>query len=286
MESLVSVIGWIIYAVLELRQEILTAFAYVDAALILLGLIIYTRIRRQRHTFGKEKRTMSWRRRNQDEELLKDLGLWVEPVLEKGERVMRDLEVASTLPDVDQVKIQRFHEQIAGASKELRKILRVGVGPETIKGIKAQVKQLHAASYEAERTILGTKIKTDRYAWTVSGRVANFNASTQGIIEVDDRYHRVCQYLGLDPDRYVPRDALGNAVASFYGVELLEMFAATAGIDEVPHPAMTARQLLPSLGADDDGVGLLPRPDRSDVEVISADDPMAATQSHRARRDE
>ena len=266
MEVFVAAISWIVYLVTELRQEILTAFAYVDAPLYLLALITYLRVRRLRRQKGRGD---MFGRRSVEDELFDAWVDVVETTAAAADEAIPLIDYAlAELPNIDdECEIRRSRDVLSEFSKELRKGLAPAIGPETIRGVKESVRRTWDAINKTEDIRIRAKLAKDAHAFGVAGTVDKHRLSLQGAIQMFAGHDEALLAMGLQG--YDPISAKKRAfeVARLTAVKVGELYGLTAG-QSVTHPVLGGIGLLaPSI--DDDEPQSLPKPE---VEIVEEDD--------------
>ncbi|MFV2044853.1 MAG: hypothetical protein ACC700_16660 [Anaerolineales bacterium] len=260
MEYLIAAITWILYLVLELRQEILTAFAYADAPLILLGLILYLRVRRQRRK--KESGTM-FGRRSVEDELFDAMVEVAETTVNAADQAVPLLDYAlAELPNIDnESEVRRSRDVLAASSKELRKGWGPAVGPESIRGVKKSIRRIWDNLDKTEEIRDRARLLKEAHAFNVATAVDTHRLSLEGLRQILDSHDQALALLGVSGyDPITPKKRAFEA-ARLTAVKAGQLYGSTAG-QGVEHPVLGGIGLLaPSI----DEPQSLPKPE---VEIV------------------
>ena len=244
MDGALEVFGWFLYGVIELRQEILIAFVYVDAPLIFLGLILYMRIRQQRHFAGKEQSIMWGRNGTSEDELFESLFAMAQPALNKAESVLEDLRFARNLPDVDQGKVRRSVDVIAEMEAELRESLKPAVGPPTIRGVAKSVTRMWDAIDKTDDLQQRGSLLRQKHSLTSALAVENFLTSVEALSQIKGGFEFAGHKLRFDPEDFLTEENWGQAATNHVLEAAAVVYRSFADFEGVDHPQLTGQTLL------------------------------------------
>lgn len=237
MDISVSVIGWIIGSFIELREELLWTFLFVDAPLIL-GVLVLPKAFRLKRKQKKEKAKMRRKRKIEkelkqktDEEIIE----MASKVVEDAESMIHDLDglpegMPEGLPVIEE--IQSFRKFLVNASSDLRKRLRLSVGPETIIGVAEGMRNLYEGMNKGEEIRIRTALLKRKAAYDAKLRCVNAYYSLQGLYEVKQVFESFAEKLGYDPDD--TSLAWGQVAKQLTGLQIMNLYADASGIQIQP----------------------------------------------------
>lgn len=247
-EYFVAAMDWMdrtVYVLTELRHEILTTVVYVDALLILLGLTLYVRMKRQRRS-GKEKVEMR-KKHEVETELFEVLVNESNRAVEAAEKAIPLLEYAITsIPDIDQEgEVRRFRDVLLNTSAEMkRQTYPLAMGPETIKGIRKNTKLIWDTIHATERIRGEIKLRRDKHALTASENLHGSEVTIETILQHKRLHERSGQLAGFDPEKFISAEGWGNAItASVYG-GVAKTFISQLELSDSWRPEFMGKDLL------------------------------------------
>lgn len=243
MEPFIAALLWILYLVLELRQDILIAFAYADAPLFLLGLILYLRVRRQRRQ--KEQSKMG-RKRSTEAELFDAMVGLAEPAVKAAEQAIPLLDYAVTsLPDLEKEgHVRRFRDVLVASSRELKKQLTVALGPATIRGVKKNVELIWDAIAKTEEIRLAAKLRKDKHAIAASEVIAGLEVSLETQRQAKTLHDLGGKILGYKPELFISAEGWGNAFTNSVHGAVARIYISQLGLDDSWQPEYIGERLL------------------------------------------
>ena len=252
METVIAAFAWMLHLVIELQMEILNAFAYVDAPLLLLALVLYLRMRRQRLLKGKSKMKTPWQKDDWSEKNREESQLWEElfiegeKAIEAGDEARRQLDEASELPNLDEQQIRRFQDVLSNSSEAVRKGLKGAVGPETFIGVQKNIALIWQTIYDSEKFRLDKINERDEHAWTLSLSLDKLSKSMRHLEQLKKIFALTGERMGFDPNKFISPDDYGEAAAGFITEAARVNIASMVGLDNVEHlrlKSSSAKQL-------------------------------------------
>ena len=239
MEWLLAVYWWIIFPAIELREGILATFVWIDGLVILLGLVLYTRIRRQGHLKRKETGKMF---KGKNGKAVSDWIGHAQKVLKEAEQKQEELELLPKIGEVPQ-----YIDMLSEATKGLRKSLQLPVGAEMQEQVVKWLAMVSEAMIKAEEIRIRTILARDAAAHSAALAGPEMEFALLSGVETLKALKKYQPELGYDlQDFKLP---LQNYVKQAVALNLHKQFASQAGID-LPKgfmgPLEGMEQLLPT----------------------------------------
>lgn len=260
MEILIEVFRFfylIVSGVIRARSQVLLTFIWVDAPLILLGLVVYMRVRRKRH--GKENRqeaAMNNEDRIEHEfyqetpEVFEEfVGQFLEDAEKKVEK-LDDLIESEQLSGIEIEEVQTVRSILSKTSSELRQRLSVVVGPESLEGFAAGFRMLFQASNKADEISLRTALEKQKYAYEAKLNPIKSQIFLESLFENKKVFQAFSRKLGYDPEELAPY--FGYMAKRIIAVSVEDLFAIAT--DTVPQPQLPLRRIALQLEAPIDEV--------------------------------